>query len=392
MNWYRQSVNIKAALFLIGLVMVSGLIIYSQKIVTGLRDDNRAIVKIYAELMANAVASTSDENINFIFESVIKNVSFPVIQSSPEGIPVSWRNLPRNLSEIEEVQSYMVKLDMENAPIPLVVQLHNQPRTITIGYLHYGDSQMISQLNRLPYLEILAVGLFIILGFIGFNSIRNSEKRSIWVGMARETAHQLGTPLSALMGWIDYLEEQPEKVKNISAEMKQDLARLKQVNDRFSEMGSLKKKDSVDLQALLEETVKYIGSRVSGKGQNIFYSPEDQAPATVLGNGVLLSWAFENLLKNSLDATSEKDGMVAIKHVIDRDYVNITISDNGAGISRKDWKNIFRPGFSTKKHGWGLGLPLTKRIFKEIHGGSLSIIESTPGKGTTFLVRLRFGI
>lgn len=389
MNWYRHSLNIKAALFLLGVILISGLVAYSQKIVTGLREDNRILVNIYAELMASAVKSTSDENLDFIFEKVIKNVSFPVIQSDVDGHPVSWRNLPGKINLEEDVAKYMKILNEQNEPIPLVVKLEESAYPVVLGYLHYGDSRMIAQLNRLPYLEIIAVGLFIILGFIGFNSIRNSEKRSIWVGMARETAHQLGTPVSALMGWIDHIEDRPERISEATTEMKLDLERLKQVNDRFSEMGSFQKKEMVNIIDLIGSTVDYIRKRIPGEGQKLVFTHEESAELTLNGNAILLSWAIENILKNCLDATSETDGLVSINAADHSDGIDIVIEDNGTGIPRKDWKNVFRPGFSTKKHGWGLGLSLTKRIIEEMHDGTLSITRSTPGKGTTFAIRLK---
>jgi len=389
MNWYRHSFNIKGGLFLLGIALISALLIYSQKIVNELREDNRAIVSIYAEIMASTVRSESNENLNFIFEKIIRNVTFPVIQADKNGLPVSWRNLPDNISDEKSVMTYMKSLDRQNNPIPLIVQLPGDTTSIVLGSLHYGDSRMINQLNWLPYLEIIAVALFIIFGFIGFSLIRNSEKRSIWVGMARETAHQLGTPVSALMGWIDYIEDQPEKIKDVSPEMRVDLKRLEQVNSRFSEMGSFQKKEEISLIEVITKTINYLNKRIPGKGQKLSYDPNNNVDMKMQGNSVLLSWAFENLLKNSLDATSDQDGWVKLESVEKVNHVEIKIIDNGHGILRKDRKNIFRPGFSTKKHGWGLGLSLTKRIIEEIHAGDLSILESSPEQGTTFLIKFK---
>ena len=237
MNGYRNSVNIKLGLFFVGLILIIGLLAYSNSIVNRLRNDNREIVKLYSEIIAKTVNEDSDTNLNFVFDEIIKKVQFPIIYSDPESKPIYARNLSDRLTS-EELQKSLESMDQQNDPIQIFYTDPDSNESILLGYLHYGDSDLIRKLQWLPYLEIGVVALFIFIGFIGFNSIRNSEKRNIWVGMARETAHQLGTPVSALMGWVDRLRTHPEESTNVVKEMGSDLKRLEQIGSRFSKMGT----------------------------------------------------------------------------------------------------------------------------------------------------------
>jgi hypothetical protein len=239
----------------------------------------------------------------------------------------------------------------------------------------------------LPYLEIGAVALFILLGFTGFTIIRNSEKRNIWVGMARETAHQLGTPISALMGWLEWLKTKPEDGDKILSDMDLDLNRLQQVSDRFSKMGSETKLEEVNLSEIVEKVVSYLDRRLPSMGKTVELSNEVDSEININANGVLISWAIENVIKNGIDAV-DNDGKICVKMRKNFKNVVIQIVDSGKGISRKDWRNIFRPGFSSKVQGWGLGLSLTSRIINEIHGGSIRVAKSKIGDGTTIEITL----
>ena len=210
MSNYRTSGNIKLSLFFVGLILIVGLLAYSNSIVNRLRDDNREIVKVYSEIIAKTVNEASDSNLNFVFDEIIKKVQFPIIFSNAMQDPEYGRNLEEGLSK-DKLQKTMASMNRQNEPIPILFNDNTSGESILLGYLHYGDSDLIRKLQWLPFLEIFIVTLFIFLGLLGFNSIRNSEKRNIWVGMARETAHQLGTPVSALMGWIDRIKVHPEE-------------------------------------------------------------------------------------------------------------------------------------------------------------------------------------
>ena len=277
--------------------------------------------------------------------------------------------------------------DKHNEPIPLTYKI-NMNDEITFGFLHYGDSAIVERLRLWSYIEIIAIGLFIFLGFSGFSFIRNNEKKHIWVGMARETAHQLGTPVSALMGWVDWLKDHPDKTKEIIPEMEADIQRLEQIGRRFSKMGSKSDFEELDLSERIEKIVTYLTKRLPSIGKKVELVNDIQPGISITANGSLLAWSIENIIRNGIDAIERANGKISVSLRKDIEGIKIRIEDNGKGIPKKDWKNIFRPGFSTKQTGWGLGLSLSSRIVEEIHGGSLKVIRSSADTGTILEISL----
>ena len=387
MRLYRHAGNIKAGLFTIGVILVICLLAYTQILVNELRKDNREIVRLYAGLIANVVKDDNDANLDFIFENIIKKVKFPLIQTDTDHNPQMWKNLPSSIQTDDARIKFMKMADRYNEPIPLTYS-DSKVGEITFGYLHYGDSAMVEKLRLWSYIEIIAIGLFIFLGFSGFSFIRNNEKKHIWVGMARETAHQLGTPVSALMGWVDWLKNHPDKTEEIIPEMEADLQRLEQIGRRFSKMGSKSDFEELDLSERVEKIVNYLTKRLPSIGKKVKLVNDIQPGIFIRANGSLLAWSIENIIRNGIDAIEREDGMISISLKKDVDGIKIRIEDNGKGIPKKDWKNIFRPGFSTKQTGWGLGLSLSSRIVEEIHGGSLKVISSSFDTGTIIEISL----
>ena len=388
MSHYRTISNIKIALITIGLVLIIGLLAYSNSIVNQLRDDNREIVKVYSEIIAKTVNEESDANLSFVFDEIIKKVQFPIIYSDADQNPVYSRNLGEDISQ-KVLRKPMAAMDRQNEPIPIAFNDPASTEPILLGYLHYGDSDLIRKLQWLPYLEIGAVALFIFVGFMGFNAIRNNEKRNIWVGMAKETAHQLGTPVSALMGWVDRIKMHPEESKIVVEEMESDLERLSQIGNRFSNMGSDTPLKSISLQSLVNEQTVYLKKRMPSLGKQIELKVNAPDDISVVGNETLLGWAIENVIRNGMDSIKHDQGEVSISVFSIGENGILHIQDNGSGIDKKNWKNIFRPGFSTKQQGWGLGLSLVNRIINEIHGGQIAVIQSEPNIGSTFEIRLK---
>ena len=387
MRLYRHAGNIKAGLFTLGVILVICLLAYTQILVNELRKDNREIVRLYAGLIANVVKDDNDANLDFIFENIIKKVKFPLIQTDTDHNPQMWKNLPSSIQTDDARIKFMKMADRYNEPIPLTYS-DSKVGEITFGYLHYGDSAMVEKLRLWSYIEIIAIGLFIFLGFSGFSFIRNNEKKHIWVGMARETAHQLGTPVSALMGWVDWLKNHPDKTEEIIPEMEADLQRLEQIGRRFSKMGSKSDFEELDLSERVEKIVNYLTKRLPSLGKKVKLVNDIQPGVFIRANGSLLAWSIENIIRNGIDAIEREDGMISISLKKDVDGIKIRIEDNGKGIPKKDWKNIFRPGFSTKQTGWGLGLSLSSRIVEEIHGGSLKVISSSFDTGTIIEISL----
>jgi len=385
---HRYSRNIKTGLFLLGIILITGIVIYSQWIVEKLREDNRNIVQMYSEIIAEAVESESDENLNFIFDKIISRIQFPIIQSDINENPQSWKNLPfeeRDLSRIKRNQKLM---DQQNTPIELFFSDPVTGKKQLLGYLHFGDSNLIHQLLWLPYLEIGVICFFICLGIMGFTYIRKTENNNIWTGMAKETAHQLGTPVSALIGWIQRIKSHPDKIRDIVPEIEADVNRLEQVGDRFGKIGSSPKLNSVNVLELIKGVINYLNRRLPSDKLKIEIEHEISPEIKVEANETLLSWAIENVIKNGLDSMKSNEGTVYVKISSDTKGIQILIEDDGKGILRRNWKKVFKPGFTTKKHGWGFGLSLSFRIIKEIHHGTIRILKSSPDTGTTVEIHI----
>ena len=390
MNNYRANANIRLGLFIFGLLLILGLIVYSNFLVNQLRSDNREIVKMYSEIIAKTVNEDSDTNLNFVFDEIIKKIQFPIIYSDIENNPIYYKNI--DVESLDELTKPIESMDLQNKPIPISFSDSGSEEDILLGYLHYGDSNLIQRIRWLPFIQISVVGLFIFVGFIGFNSIKNNEKRNIWVGMARETAHQLGTPVSALMGWLDRIKNHPNETDAVLDEMQSDLNRLEQISDRFSKMSSDSDLEKISLKTLIEQQTVYLQKRLPSLGKDIELLVSTSDNINILGNRTLLGWAIENVIRNGIDSIKRENGKVELSLIDAEKFALIHIKDNGVGILKKDWKNIFRPGFSTKKIGWGLGLSLVKRIIHDIHAGQIKILSSNPNEGTVFEIRLNKAI
>ena len=384
---YRYIGNIKGGIFLIGIFLVIGLFSYNRYLSSELRKDNRSVVKLYAELIAATVKDESITNINFIFENIIRKVKFPIIQSNQNKNPQLWMNLPDNIKNEGDRIQLLKSMDKINTPIPLVFNDENN-KSINFGYLHYGDSFLIQKIQIWAYVEVFLIGVFVFFGFIGFSFIRSNEKKHIWVGMSRETAHQLGTPVSALLGWIDLLKEDDSNAKDIIPELESDIDRLQQISRRFSKMGSKPDIEEINISNKIENILFYLSKRIPVLGNKIQLINDINSGIIIKANGTLLSWAIENLIRNSIDSIGANKGIIRINLIKTTDEVKIKISDNGCGIPKKDWKNVFRPGFSTKSTGWGLGLSLCQRIIKEVHNGTISILSSEVNSGTVLEVNI----
>jgi hypothetical protein len=379
MTPYRHTVNLKTGLFALGILIVAALLWYSQSLVRELKTNERRLLDLYANLIAKAASEEGGEELGFVFDEVIRHIQFPVVITSPEGEAVSWRNVevPDGISPDDE-QVYLARIieRMDRVHNPVDVRYGEQ----VITSIHYGNSSVVSRLRWLPYVEIAVVGLFILVGFAGFTMIRNSEKRSIWVGMARETAHQLGTPVSSLMGWIDVLRGKvPDKLEALD-ELETDVRRLEQIADRFHKVGSPPAGgfEPLDLRLLAESSAAYFRRRLPTSSETTISVNGDSV--TVPGAETLLLWVLENLIKNALDACQGRKGIIQVQVGQEHDMGIIEVRDNGMGISTRDRKNIFRPGYSTKARGWGLGLSLARRIVEDIHRGKLRLVSSKPGE------------
>ena len=370
---------------------------YSQRITNQLREESRETIKFYAEIYAKFASEYNVEDFSFFFEQFISRIDFPVIISTVDDIPSDWKNLDidsQDKSEraIKEVQELMKAMDELNKPINLNFYEPSSNTNIVIARFHYGDSKLITQLKWLPYVEIAIAGLFIFLGFAGFQFIRRSERQLIWAGMAKETAHQLGTPLSSLMGWVEMLENaDSERVAKLLPEMSADLQRLNKVAHRFSQIGAGGGLKPTDLNEVITKVVSYLEKRLPQRNKKVDISINLGKIPEISVNVDLIEWALENIIKNSADAMSREDGKIEVstQFIPEKNIVKIIVKDNGTGIRAKNRKEVFKPGYSTKSTGWGLGLSLSKRIIEEYHGGELFLAESSMEKGTTMQIMLK---
>ncbi len=387
---YHHSGNIKRILIFVAIVLIFALLRYSQNIVNRLREDSTNLVRFYAEFFAEAATDETSQDFSFIFDQIIRKISIPMVLSQEvDKKPTAWKEIGLDENDITDenlakVQNVMNEMDYSNQPIPL------KYNGKILQYIHYGDTKLIKRLKMLPFVEIAVVGLFIFLGYMGFHVIRSSEKRSIWVGMAKETAHQLGTPLSSMMGWLELLKIKDRPFEEVN-EMSKDLKRLEKITTRFSKIGSIPTVKLTSLNSVIEDAVEYYKRRLPQLDPKVNLNFVTGRDFHAKINPDLFSWAIENLIKNALDAVPEENGIIELstKLVKKGKFIAIDVMDNGKGISKKDRKNIFRPGYSTKKRGWGLGLSLTQRIVKDYHYGKIFVKESKLGEATVIRIVLR---
>ena len=391
-NIYRLKGKFKGLLFICAILIIIFLLLHSQRIVNQLRTESRNILQFYANLYASAASEETSSNLNFIFEEIILRTNFPIIQTDPESNPIAWKGIEiesndQSPAAIGKVKGMVEVMRHDSDPIPLKYQ------EIMLGYLYYGDSKLIRQLQMLPYIGIAVVGLFVLISYLGFRSIQRSEQQFIWVGMSKETAHQIGTPLSSLMGWLELLKSKvgdKDSLKNLG-EMEKDIERLNRVAARFSQIGSKADLKEEKIASIISDVVRYFKTRLPQGGKRVKIVENYHVNSTVALNKDLFEWVIENLLKNAIDAIEKDVGRIEInlnELKNGRHRVCIDISDNGRGIDAKRKSEVFKPGYSTKKRGWGLGLSLAKRIIDQYHGGKLTVKESKTHQGTTMRILL----
>ena len=368
--------------------MLMSVFLYTDRIVAELRLSSRQYLTLQVERFRHLFVFGDDAELNVYLRDMATK-DFPLIVADSNHHPTSWSGLPE-LDGIPKNQARSKALGIMadwvkhgNPPLPIEI-----PEYGYTMYFYYGDSAQIKRLQNLPWIEGLMVGGLILVGYLGFVSIKRNEERSVWVGMARETAHQMGTPLTSLMGWVELLGEKPDDPQ-IQVEMMHDIEHLKNVAERFNRIGSTSSTALIPLNNTIELAVEYIRRRLPqlshGKVNiHLDLPPELKARA----NRHLLGWVFENLLRNSVEALHGDGGEIYVTGENRGKRTIVDVRDQGTGIPRRHWRDIFRPGYSTKKRGWGLGLSLAKRIIEDVHKGRIFVRESKLDKGTTIRVQL----
>lgn len=379
---FRQLFNLRSALALIAVAIVTGTIFYSDFLSKKIEVDEREKISQWVE--ANKFIASAPPNVDLTLASQIqqKNNDIPIIWTNENDSIIDSRNIDTNA--IKSSKHFLQKKleEFKSAHPPIILELNKAPYVADKYY--YGDSKLLKQVRYFPMIQLFIVALFIFVTVYSISIRNKSTQNQVWAGMAKETAHQLGTPISSLQGWVEMLKEQDQQ-SAISKEMEKDVIRLKLISDRFGKIGSAPKLEEHDITEQVEKMMAYIKRRSTEKVNFILEKPEEKITAKI--SGPLFDWVIENLLKNALDAINGK-GTIKIKIKKSPRQVIIDVTDSGKGISKQNISKVFKPGFTTKKRGWGLGLSLAKRIIEQYHGGDLYIKSSEMGKGTTFRITL----
>jgi two-component sensor histidine kinase len=403
-NRYLSKWQVKLILAIVAFLIVLSVIFFTQSIVRELIIRDQNAVELYAEITENLLSSEYDtgyvdlvDNYVFFLNFVIPRViNFPIILTDEYGEPTQpYEDWTLNIDfdpgmtipeKRAKVKSMLIVMESNYPPI-LVKDRDDK----IISKVYYTHSSLVDQLRYFPVVALIIIGVFVFIGYFSFNSARNHEQTKVWVGMSKEAAHQLGTPLSSLLAWIEIIKYNDDtiSVQETVAEMEKDIERLNTIATRFSKIGSTPEKENVNISRLIENTCTYFDKRLPhlGKKVEIIRSLDDSLYADI--NVELFAWVIENLLKNAAEAIEEKQGTIFIYMRINPNKkLYIFVKDTGKGMTPKHKRQIFRPGFSTKKRGWGLGLSLCKRIIEEYHDGKIYVKESVVGRGTTFAIEL----
>lgn len=382
MRSYEQKIWWKRGLFLIAVAIGIFSLWYTNRLVKKLAHEEEKKVLLWAN--ATKALLKAEGDFNFLLDIVKDNESIPVILVDEKGGFIANRNLDSaKAADTVYLQAQLDIMKEQHEPIRILYDQEHQ----RYNYLYYKNSLILTQLKRYPYYQLSIIAVFILVAYLAFSSSRKAEQNQVWVGMSKETAHQLGTPISSLKGWIDLIRETPKgEQEEYLKELENDMKRLERITERFSKIGSAPELKPEHVGDVLQHSMAYLRARTSEK---VAFELIDEEPeTTALMNIPLFEWVIENLTKNAIDAMNG-EGRISMRVEPAAEKVIIDISDTGKGLLPKHFKTIFKPGYTTKKRGWGLGLSLAKRIIEDYHQGEIFVKESGVNKGTTFRIVLR---
>lgn len=382
MNIYERKSRWKVILVLIASLIIISTLWYTNRLAGKLAAEEKNRVEQIANIYKYISTASDNQDFGFLLEIIQSNKTVPIIWADADDNILDFRNI--DSVKVQNDSMYLKKelKDMKAFADPVKFELSQG----VYQYIYYKHSVLYTQLLYYPYVQLGIIAAFLIVAYILFNTARRSEQNRVWVGMAKETAHQLGTPISSLVAWIDYLRESGmDGKKNIVDEMQKDVERLELIAARFSKVGSSPDLVERNIVKELENTIDYLKRRSSKKVTFTFHSPRNEIKVKM--NPTLFNWVTENLLKNALDAI-EGSGDISVNIEEHGQVIYIDITDSGKGIPKSKFTTVFEPGYSTKKRGWGLGLTLAKRITENYHNGKIFVKSSLLGKGTTFRIIL----
>ena len=379
-NIYDTRQKIKTIFLLISVILVGGFLYVSNKLVHDLSIEERNKMEIWADATRAVASEDMNMDMGLILKIIQSNTSIPIIIADENDIIKQTLNIKIPQDNPDKFLEKKLQ-DFKKGSNIIEIYLDKN----TKQYLYYDDSILLKRLSYYPHVQLGVMILFILIAYLALMSSKKAEQNKVWVGLSKETAHQLGTPISSLMAWMDLLELNGVD-KGLLADMGKDIKRLSIIAERFSKIGSKPEMDFVYVNEVLTNATEYMRRRVSNKVKITTHVPEEAVGAMMCLP--LVEWVIENLCKNAIDAM-DGQGSIDIYLKIDAQKCYIDVKDTGKGISRKHFKTVFNPGYTTKKRGWGLGLTLVKRIIEEYHDGKIYVKESEVNKGTTFRIELK---
>ncbi len=382
MNTYRNKVVWKSFIIVCATLIGGISLYYTNVLARNMATEEHKRMQIWAEAIRQMQISENEVEINFCLEIIRNNTSIPVILTADDNIVVQTRNLSDSLAIMSDSAYSARRIEALRAKHnPIVINLPDNHK----NFIYYDDSTVLKQLAHFPFIQMSIIAIFLLVAYLAFSSSRRAEQNKVWIGMSKETAHQLGTPISSLMAWIEILKQDESNASYVT-EMQKDIDRLQMIADRFSKIGSLPTLQPCNLSEAINTAVGYMRTRVSS---NITLDVKDNTSHSVMVrlNTSLFNWVIENMIKNAIDAMEGK-GCITIKLNETVKFAEILITDTGKGLAKNQFKAIFSPGYTTKERGWGLGLSLVQRIVNEYHRGKIAVQSSEIGVGTTFRILL----
>jgi len=375
--------QLKNSWFLFAFIIVALILWNTNRLFKNLSIEQRTKMELWAMAQEEYIQNQNFSNLTF--EVLQRSGINPMIQVDKDGYIIEIRNIPWIEEKQDSTELYKVLSQLKKENDPIIIQYKDNTGLMVVDQkLYYGDSEVLKKLQYYPLALLLIIFLFGTVLYFVFKTIKIAEQNKLWAGMAKETAHQIGTPLTSMMGWVTLLKEK-EKKSTPLLEIEKDIDRLKVITDRFSKVGSTPELSQWDIISTINQTVSYLQKRSS---EHIIFEIQLPEKAIIIPfNSQLISWTLENLIKNGIDAMKGK-GTLNLRVNELKNHVEILISDTGLGMKKEIASKIFSPGFTTKSRGWGLGLSLAKRIVVDFHQGKLSVLKTTPGKGTQFQILL----
>ena len=379
------------------IVVVS--VLYANRLASRLAQEEHRKMEIWADATREFILADENTNVDFVSRIIEGNTTIPVIMTDADGNYLLSRNVREPKDNVAAFYERKIrKLQASQEPIEVRIPIMDSSEDNAEGlknksggkyiiqYIYYEDSTLLRQLQYFPYVQFSVIFLFILIAIFSLYTVQRSEQNKVWVGLSKETAHQLGTPITSLFGWEELLKSKYPDDKLIP-EMDKDISRLQTIAERFSKIGSEPELTAQPLIPVLEKSLNYMQTRTSGKVTYLKQGFDDPS-MQVMMNEALLEWVIENLCKNAVDAM-DGAGQITIAVTTEDKRVDLDISDTGKGIRERDFNKVFLPGYTIKKRGWGLGLSLAKRIVEDYHGGKIYVLRSELGVGTTFRIQLR---